>query len=107
AAGPSNAIGALEQVGHLLDRPAHVDDERGVPFEVLELAVQANAAAEDDDDLLTILLDLRQTMRRKEDGAIAPQLADQRERLVLLLGVETGGRLVEDQDGGIVDQRIG
>src|SRR5207302_1297723 len=88
------------------DRPAHINDDRGVALKVLELAVQTDAAPEDDDYLLANRLDLRQAVRREENGPIAPQLADQRQRLILLLGVQTGGRLVEDQDGGVVDQGI-
>ena len=45
-------------------------------------------------------------MRGEHDGPFAGQGADQLARLVDLLGIETGGRFVEDQQFGLVDERL-
>ena len=60
----------------------------------------------DDDDLLAGLLDFRQNVRAENDGVVAGQALDQVPRLVDLLGVETGGGLVEDQHIRIVNDRL-
>ena len=45
-------------------------------------------------------------MRAQDDRVVARQLLDQATSLDDLLGVETGGRLVEDQHLGVVNQRL-
>ena len=61
----------------------------------------------DDDDALAGLRDLGQDVGAQDDGVIARQAADQVAGLDDLLGVEAGGRLVQDQDVGVVDERLG
>ena len=48
----------------------------------------------DDDDLLAGLLDFRKDVRAENDGVIACEALDQVARLIDLLGIESGGRLV-------------
>ena len=50
--------------------------------------------------------DLGQDVRAQDDRVIAGELLDQLARLDDLLRVEAGGRLVEDQHVGVVDQRL-
>ena len=65
-----------------------------------------DAALVDDDDALAGLRDLRQDVRAEDDGVIAGEAADEVARLDDLLGVEAGGRLVEDQHFRVVDERL-
>ena len=60
----------------------------------------------DDDDALAGLRDFGQDVRAEDDRVIAGELLDQLARLDDLLRVEAGGRLVEDQHVGVVDQRL-
>ena len=60
----------------------------------------------DDDHLLAGLLDFRQDVGAQNDGVIAGKALDQIARLVDLLGVETRGRLVENQYVGIVNDGL-
>ena len=65
-----------------------------------------DAALVDDDDALAGLRDLRQDVRAEDDRVVAGEAADQIARLDDLLRVEAGGRLVEDQHLGVVDDRL-
>ena len=51
--------------------------------------------------------DLGQDVRAEDDRVIAGELLDQLARFDDLLRVEAGGRLVEDQHVGVVDERLG
>src|SRR5581483_8854437 len=51
--------------------------------------------------------DLGQDVRGQDDGVLAAQAFDELSGLIDLLGVETDGWLVQDDDVGIVDQRLG
>ena len=46
-------------------------------------------------------------MRREDDGALLAELADELARLPYLVGVEPDRRLVEDEDGRVVDEGLG
>ena len=75
--------------------------------EVVELVVDGDPAAGDDDHPAADRLDLGHDVRREQDRVPVAQLADQVADLADLDRVEPGGRLVEDQDVGVVDQRLG
>ena len=60
----------------------------------------------DDDDALAGLRDLGKDVRAEDDRVIAGQLLDELPRFDDLLRIESGGRLVEDQDIGIVNERL-
>ena len=60
----------------------------------------------DDDDLLAGLLHLGQNVRAENDGVVAGETFDQIACFVDLLGIESCGRLVEDQHIGIVNDRL-
>jgi len=60
----------------------------------------------DDDDLLAGLLAFGQAVRAQDDGVVAGEALDELARFIDLLGVEAGGRLVENQDVGIVDDGL-
>ena len=63
-------------------------------------------ALADDRDAVTDLLDLVEQVAGEHDGPVAAaQAADQRAHLDNALRVEAVGRLVEDHDLGILDQR--
>src|SRR5581483_8790631 len=57
----------------------------------------------DDDDALARLADFRQDVRAQDDRVGARELFDQLPRFDDLLRVEAGGRFVEDQHVGVVD----
>src|SRR4029077_9696411 len=61
----------------------------------------------DDDDLLAGLLDCGKNVRAENDGVIAGEALDEFAGFVDLLGVEAGGRLVENEHVGIVDDGLG
>ena len=65
-----------------------------------------DAAFVDDDDALTGLGDLGKDVRAQDDRVIAGEVLDQLPSFDDLLGVEAGGRLVEDQHVGVVDERL-
>jgi len=46
-------------------------------------------------------------VRREDDGALLAEGGDERERVAALIGIETLGRLVEDEDVGAVQERVG
>jgi hypothetical protein len=61
----------------------------------------------DDDDLFAGLFDLGQNVGAENDGVVTRELLEQVAYFDDLLGVESAGRLVEDEDVGIVDDRLG
>ena len=69
-------------------------------------SVATSLPAVDDHHLLAGLLDFGQDVRAENDGVVAGQAADQRTRLVDLLGVQAGRRLVQNQHVGIVDDGL-
>src|SRR4051812_3408460 len=84
--------------------------------EVLEVAVLAlqfgkiahrgDLAAVDDNDPLAGPLDFGEDVCRVQDGVLLSQLADQVARLALLVRIKSRRRLIEDEDGRIMQQRI-
>ena len=75
------------QVGHrpVGDEPAFVDEE----------------------DAIADGLDLREDVRREDDRVVRAEPADQVAHLCLLIRIETGPRLVEDEDVGLVHEGRG
>ena len=61
----------------------------------------------DDEDAIAGALDFAEVMSRENDGPLLPELADKIADLRGLVGVEAGQRLVENQDGRLVDERLG
>ena len=61
----------------------------------------------DDDDFAARLFDFGQDVRAENDGVIAGEAGDQLAGFALLLGIEAGGGLVEDQHRRVVDDRLG
>ena len=74
---------------------------------MLELLVHGDPAPGDDDHPAADRLDLGHDVGREQDRVPVAQLADQGADLADLDRVEAGGRLVEDQDVGVVDHRLG
>ena len=70
------------------------------------VSIGDDLALVDDHDALAGLRDLGQDVRAQDDRVVAGELADQLARLDDLLGVEAGGRLVEHQHFGVVDDRL-
>ena len=68
--------------------------------------VGEDAAMRDDDRPAAHRLDLFEQMGRDDDRLLGPHRCDDPAHLVLLVGVEPVGRLVEDQHLGIVQQRL-
>ena len=56
--------------------------------------------------LLASLLHFGQDVGAQDDGVVARQAANQLAGFIDLLGVEAGGRLVENQDVGVVDDGL-
>ena len=71
------------------------------------MSIGDHLALVDDDDALAGLRDLGQDVRAQDDRVIAGELLDQLARFDDLLRVEAGGRLVEDEDVRVVNQRLG
>ena len=65
-----------------------------------------HAALVDDHDALTGLRDFREDVGAENDGVIAGELLDQLPSFDDLLGIEAGGRFVENQDIRVVDERL-
>ena len=65
-----------------------------------------HAALVDDDDALAGLRDFREDVRAQDDGVVPGQLLDQVPGLDDLLRIEARGRLVEDQNVGVVDDGL-
>ena len=60
----------------------------------------------DDDGARTNRFDLLQNVGRKNDRLFLAHLPDQGSHFVFLVGIQSVGRLVEDQDLGIVNDRL-
>ena len=65
-------------------------------------AVADDAAVVDDDRAVADCIDLLENVGRDDDGLRIAHGADQLAHLVLLVEIETVGRLVQDQDVRIV-----
>ena len=63
-------------------------------------------ALADDDDLLADCLHFGEDVGAQDDGVFAGEALDQLARFDDLLRVESGGRLVENQDVGIVNDGL-
>ncbi len=68
--------------------------------------IRQNAAMCDDDRPAAHRLDLFEQMGRNDDRLLGTHCSDDPSHLILLVRVETVGRLVEDQHLGIVQQRL-
>ena len=71
------------------------------------MSTATTCALVDDDDALAGLRHLGEDVRAEDDRVVAGQLLDELARLDDLLRVEAGGRFVEDEHVGIVDQGLG
>ena len=60
----------------------------------------------DDDDAFAGMLDFREDVGAQDDGVVAGEAADELARFDDLLGVEAGGRLVENQDIGVMQDGL-
>jgi hypothetical protein len=65
-----------------------------------------NLAVVDDDDLAAGLFHFGQDMRAQDNRVVAREARDQMARFLLLLRIEAGSRLIENQHGRIVDDRL-
>ncbi len=76
-------------------------------LQVLHGPLRDDAAARDDDDPLADLLDPGDDVGGEEDRPVPPELLDEVPDLAHLVGIEADGRLVEDEDLGIVGEDVG
>jgi len=60
----------------------------------------------DNDDTFAGLFDFRQDVGAQNNGVVAGEALDQVARLVDLLGIESGGRLVQNEHFGIVNDGL-
>ncbi len=60
-----------------------------------------------DDDFAAGLFHFREDVGAEDDGVVAGEAGDQLTRFALLFGIETGGRLVENQNRRVVDDGLG
>ncbi len=65
-----------------------------------------NLTVIDDDDVAAGLFDFRKDVRAEDDGVVAREAGDQLPGLLLLLGIEAGGGLVQNQHGRVVNDRL-
>ena len=75
-------------------------------LELRRCSVGHDLPAIDDDGTRTNRLDFLQNVGRENDRLPFPHPADQRPHLVFLIGIKPLGRLVENQDLGIVNDRL-
>ena len=88
--------------------PEHVvQPARRVPaLQFSRRRVRHHAPGRDDDRARAHGVDLLEDMRRDHDRLLRRHLRDQRAHLVLLVGIEPVGRLVEHQHRRVVQQRL-
>ena len=90
--------------------PAHFDQHQLGParaaLQIVHRIRSHQLALVDDDDLFTGLLDFRQDVRTQNNRVVACQAFDQITGLIDLLGIESGGRLVQDKHVGIVNNSL-
>ena len=94
-------VGAHRVHLHVASFPTRADAPSGCPA-----CRPPRPSLVDDDDALAGLTDLGKDVRAQDDRVVAAELLDQPARLDDLLRVEAGGRLVEDQHLGVVEQRL-
>ena len=102
-----HAVDREQGIPDRLGRAACFHEDRLVQPDAVELVVEGDLAPGDDDHPAADRLDLRHDVSREQDRMPIAQLADQGANLADLDRVEARGRLVEDQDVGVVDQRLG
>ena len=87
------------------ERPAVVERRR----QLVDGAAGAQLAGDEDADPVAHLLHLVQQVRREQhrDALVRAQPLDQQQQLAHTLGVDVDGRLVQDQDRRLLDQRVG
>ena len=71
------------------------------------VSLRDELALGDDQRAIAGGLDLGQDVRREQHRVLAAELADERADLADLVGIEPGGRLVENENGRLRDERIG
>ena len=82
------------------------DLARGAALHLGGRAVEHDLALVDHDRARAHRLDLLEDVRREDDRAVAAELLDELAHLELLVRVESVGRLVEDEDARVVQQRL-
>ena len=75
--------------------------------QVVERALGHEPAVVEDADAVADALDVGQHVRGEDDRRVLAQLGDEREEVAASLGVERADRLVEDQQLGLGDERLG
>ena len=99
----------LAHLGHALDQRfgrlglmhRHPYPERATQLaKVVDRAFCDQLAFRDDQGAIARRLDLGENVAREKHRMFAPELANERAHLANLVGIEPGGGLVEDQDGG-------
>ena len=99
---------ALEQrLGYASCEQVHRARHFGARLQLGRRAVRHDAPAVDDDDARAHGLDFFQYVRREDDRLVRAHALDEIAHLVLLVGVQPVGGLIEDQHVGVVDQRLG
>ena len=106
---PRTPVDLRQRLGHAVGRGLELDRHRDLPLQALAQLVGAafgdDPAAIDDQHPAAEQLDLGQDVGREQQGVLASELADQLADGDDLLRVEPDGRLVEDQDLRVVEDR--
>ena len=78
------------------------------PLQILDRPLRGHAALVHHDDVVADVFDVGQQMRRENqvDALVVRQVAHQLQHLVAALRVHAVGRLVEEQQIGVVDERL-
>ena len=98
---------ARQGVSLVPQRDAHDRRRRETGAEVLGRIGRDELPAVDDDDTVADLAHLGEDMARENHGLFAAEIPDELPDLDDLLRVEAEGRLIEDENLGIVQYRLG
>ena len=94
--------------GVVVQRWGSDDGVLRVRQEIFRAAFSANLPAVQDHHAIADVFDVREQMRTQQNrGSPSPEFQQQILHLAGADGIEAGGRLIEDQQLGIVDQRLG
>ena len=87
---------------------AQLEDAAGRALQLVDRALRRDLPLVHDDDVIAGVLDVGQQVRREDqvDALVVAEVVDQLEHLVAALRVHAVGRLVEEQQIGIVDERL-
>ena len=87
---------------------AQLEDAARRPLELLDRALRRDLPLVHDDHVVAGVLDVGQQMRREDqvDVLVVAEIADELEHLVAALGIHPVRRLVEEQQIGIVHERL-